>query len=159
MAYFAKRIVTECRRATRSFQVREGFVELGHFNKYFIKNPSKKLHNYTTTFWMENLTWKWSQSGFFFLQNQSKLFNFQKRAVEIFPPPHLFACQYLWIFLNILENACIVFWLCQGSEYAWSSYMSGLALTNYCIWRLHAVSFLRNEMPFYQPKIPKTHVV
>ena len=42
---FAKRIVPECRGATRRFQGREGFVEQGHFNKHFVKNASKKLHN------------------------------------------------------------------------------------------------------------------
>ena len=30
--------------------------------------------------------------------------------------------EYLWISLNILENACIMLWLCEGSEYAQSSY-------------------------------------
>ena len=30
--------------------------------------------------------------------------------------------QYPWISLNILENAWML-WLCQDSEYAWSSYM------------------------------------
>ena len=46
MDRFAKGIVPECRRVTRSFQGRGSFVELGHFNKHFVKNTSKKLHNY-----------------------------------------------------------------------------------------------------------------
>ena len=47
MEHFAKRIVPECRRATRRFQGMEGFVELRHFHKHFFKNISK---NYTATF-------------------------------------------------------------------------------------------------------------
>ena len=31
--------------------------------------------------------------------------------------------QYFWISPTILQNACIMFRLCQGSECAWSSYM------------------------------------
>ena len=40
----------ECRRTTGGFRVKEGFVEIGHFDKRFIKNTSKKLQNYTTAF-------------------------------------------------------------------------------------------------------------
>ena len=64
MERFAKRMVPECRCATRSFQGRGGFVEL-HFNKQFVKNISKKLHNYRTTFWMKSLTQRWTESGLF----------------------------------------------------------------------------------------------
>ena len=36
---FAKRIMPECRWATRNFSGhKEGFVEIGHFDKHFIKN-------------------------------------------------------------------------------------------------------------------------
>ena len=33
-------------------------MELGYFNKHFVKNTSEKLCNYTTTFGMENLSKK-----------------------------------------------------------------------------------------------------
>ena len=57
----AKRIVPECRHITKSFESRGGFMELGYFNKHFVKNTSEKLCNYTTTFWMENLSQRWTQ--------------------------------------------------------------------------------------------------
>ena len=44
MERFAKKTVPECRCATRTFQGRGGFVELGHFNKHFVKTTSKTLH-------------------------------------------------------------------------------------------------------------------
>ena len=46
---FAKRIMSKCRGATIIFQDREGFVELGPFDKYFVKNRKKRP--YRGTFW------------------------------------------------------------------------------------------------------------
>ena len=41
--HFAKRIMLECRCATRNFSGQEEeFVELGHFDKHFIKNINRK---------------------------------------------------------------------------------------------------------------------
>ena len=121
MERFTKRIVPECRRATRSFQGRGGFVELGYFDKHFIKSASK---NYTTTFLMKKLTQIWTQSGPF-CQDQSTFFDFHKRLVEACPPNYAPVSvdmhHYLLISLNILENDCIMFWLCQDSEYFWAS--------------------------------------
>ena len=62
MEHFAKRIVLEERRVTRHVQCRESFAELQHFKNVC----SKELHNYTTTFWMENLTQRWTKAGPFF---------------------------------------------------------------------------------------------
>ena len=31
--------------------------------------------------------------------------------------------------------------------------------SQYCVWYPHAVSFLRNKMPYFLLKIPKTHAV
>ena len=44
MEHFAKRMMSECRYATRNFlgQGGEGVVELGHSDKYFIKNTRKR---------------------------------------------------------------------------------------------------------------------
>ena len=52
-------------------------MELGHFDKHFVKNTRKKvplekilefflLDTLKTTFWMENWTQRWKQSGPFF---------------------------------------------------------------------------------------------
>ena len=59
------------------FKGKGGFVELEHFDNHFVKNITKKgpaekqmefflLGNLKTTFSMENLTQRWSQSGHFF---------------------------------------------------------------------------------------------
>ena len=64
---FAKRIMPECRCIVRIFQDREGIMELGLFNKHFVKNARKKktpqgnilefflLDTPETTFWIANL--------------------------------------------------------------------------------------------------------
>ena len=79
---------------------------------------------------MENLINWWTQSGPFFSKS-GQYFWFSKRAGEasLFIPScalvsvagyasmSLNMPKYLWKCLNNL------FWLCQGSEYAWSSYM------------------------------------
>ena len=78
------------------------------------------LDTLKTTFWMENLTQRWTKLGLFF-QNWGHYFRFSKRAGEasLCPPrpPHPFLVaricmwlnmhQYPWICLNILENAWI----------------------------------------------------
>ena len=46
--HFAKG-VPECMHATSNFRGREGFVELGHFYKPFVKN--KKKRSYREAFW------------------------------------------------------------------------------------------------------------
>ena len=55
------------------FQGRRGFVECGHFDKHFVKNRRKRgsagksfVVFFSYTFWMENLTQRWIQSGPFF---------------------------------------------------------------------------------------------
>ena len=60
------------------FQGRGGFVELGHFEKRFVKNTRKKtpkenilelflLDTLKSTFWMEDSTQGWTQLEPFFL--------------------------------------------------------------------------------------------
>ena len=76
MEHFTKRM-SKCRHTTRIVQCREGFVELGHVDKYFVKNKKKVppgkhfflLDTLKITFWMENLTQRWTRLGYFF-QNQ-----------------------------------------------------------------------------------------
>ena len=117
------------------------FVQLGHFNKILPKTPVKEtpqgnilesflLNTLETTFWMENLTQRWKQSEPFF-QKSGIFCRFSKRAGEVSPLPlscapvsvteyasvSLNIPKYPWKYLNKL------FWLCQGSEYAWSSYI------------------------------------
>ena len=65
------------------------FVKLGHFDKHFIKNTRKRgptrkhfleiflLGTLKTTFWIENLTQRWTQSGPFFPKSEH-IFKFQK---------------------------------------------------------------------------------
>ena len=65
------------------------FVKLGHFDKHFIKNTRKRgptrkhfleiflLGTRKTTFWIENLTQRWTQSGPFFPKSEH-IFKFQK---------------------------------------------------------------------------------
>ena len=72
---------------------------------------------------------KFYQSGSFFPKS-GHFFWFSKRAGEASPLPFSFTprvwpnmYQYPWISPNILENAWINCWLCQGSEYARSSDM------------------------------------
>ena len=42
MDRFEKQEMPECKCATRILQDREGFVELGHFDKHFVKNSRNK---------------------------------------------------------------------------------------------------------------------
>ena len=119
MKRFAKRIMPECRHTKRNFQGRGGFVELEHFDKHFVKNTRKKPRretfwiffqdNIKTTFWMENLSQRWSQSRSFF--------NSAPESVAEYASIYLIISKYPRKCLNKL------FWLCQGSEYAKSSYM------------------------------------
>ena len=114
----------DCRHSTRNFQDRWRVVvvELGHINKYFVKNiyfPSGKYFrvflsvSLKTTFFMENLTQRWTQSEFF-SQNQTTVFDFQKRKRRS-PLSPLVVCLWVllkmdyspWICLNILKNAWI----------------------------------------------------
>ena len=91
---------------------------------------------------MENLTWRWAQSGTFFPKIRSFFLIFQERAGETTPthppppPPYLHpspscapvsVAEYASVSLNITKYPCKclikLFWLCLGSEYARSSYM------------------------------------
>ena len=89
------------------------------------------LDTLKTTFWMENVNPKWTQSEPIFPKS-GHLFWISKRSPL---PPMLFARQwvwlnmhhYPWICLNILENA----WM-NCCDYAW-------ALARLCIWGLRRV--------------------
>ena len=77
---FAKRIMPECRCATRNFSGQEeGFVELGHVDKHFIKNAIRA-----------------------FLSRIRKLFSLVVR-LWVWLNMH----QYTWICRNILGNGWI----------------------------------------------------
>ena len=70
------------------FQGRGGFVELGHFDKHFVKHTRKKdpagknfgvfspQDTVKTTFRIKHLTQRWTQSGLFF---QGHFFRFFKK--------------------------------------------------------------------------------
>ena len=100
-----------------SEQGKEGvvFVELGHFNKHFIKNTRNRgpagnilkfflLDTLKTTFSMKNLPQRWTQPGPF-LQNQGTFFDFQKGLGRppLFPPGSapVSVAEYAPISLNI----------------------------------------------------------
>ena len=82
------------------------------------------LYIHKSTFLMENLTQRWTQSRPF-LQKPGYFFWFSKRHYPSSVPVSV--AQYASIFLNMPKYPwkCLnkLFWLCQASEYAWSSYM------------------------------------
>ena len=71
-------------------------MDLGHFDKYFVKSTRKKapqgnilefflLHTTKTTSWIENLTQRWTQSGPFFPKTSKPFSTFKKEHGR--PPP------------------------------------------------------------------------
>ena len=123
MDRFAK-AMPECKCAIRIFsgQRGRGFVELGYFDKHSSKAQEKEalqgnilevflLDALKTTFWIVNLSQRWTQSGPF-IPKSGHFFWFQKRQRR--PPLSplvtrlwvwLNVHQYPWICLNIHENA------------------------------------------------------
>ena len=92
------------------FQGRESFVELGHLDNYFVRNTRKKaptgkyfflLDTLKITFWMENLTQKWTQLGPFFFQNKGIFFDLKKRRDA--HPLSLVCNLYVWLYMHIRE--------------------------------------------------------
>ena len=79
----------------KTFQSKRGFVKFGHFSKHFVKNtkkdPARKifgiffLDTLKTTFWMENWTKRWIQSGPFFPKS-GHFFRFSKKRRGGLPP-------------------------------------------------------------------------
>ena len=71
-------------------------MEIGHFDKYLLKTQEEKpphdkilefllLDTLKITFWMENLTLRWTLIGPFFFQNQDTFSDFQKKEGEASP--------------------------------------------------------------------------
>ena len=82
-----------------NFQGRGGFVELGHFDRRFVKSTKKMapqgknlelflLDSLKTTFRMENSTQKWTQLELFFPKS-GHFFHFSKKCQGGLPPSHL----------------------------------------------------------------------
>ena len=122
MECFAKRIMTECRCTTKKFSGQGRFPGTRTFHQKKKKTrkevPTGKYFGFfslKTTFWMENLIQRWTQSGLFSPKNQDTLHQ-QLRNYE---------CS--WIFINVPKypRKCLnkLFWLCQSSECVWSFYM------------------------------------
>ena len=130
--HFAKRIMPECRRTAKIFQGRESFVELGHFNKHFVKNtriktPAGKqfwiflLSTLKTIFWVENLTQRWIRTGPFFPKS-GQVFRFSKSSRGGLPLPPSCApvsvAEYATVTLNIPKYhwKCLkkLFWLARA---------------------------------------------
>ena len=137
MEHFAKGIMPEWRHANRNCSGQGGSVELRHFDKHFVKTQEKKvlqgnilefflICTIKTTFWMDNLTQGWTQPGPFF--EKSGDFNwFSKKGRGSLPHSPLVLCLWVWPNIHLNMNVpkypweCLnkLFWLCQGSEYAW----------------------------------------
>ena len=115
MERFAKRMMPECRCATRNYsgqikissKTSEKKALQGIILEFFLRDTLK------TTCWMKNLAQRWTQSGPFF-QKSGQFFRCPKRWGEASPltlVPHLWVWlnmyQYPQISLNILENAWI----------------------------------------------------
>ena len=96
-------------------QGRGEFVELGHFDKHFVKNTQKRapqgnvlefffLHTLKTIFCMEKLTQRWSQSGPFYSEIRT-LFSISKMGRGGLPSPplvaHLSVVEHVLISLNM----------------------------------------------------------
>ena len=90
-------------------------MELGHFDKHFVKNTQKRapqgnvlefffLNTLKTIFCMEKLTQRWTQSGPFYSKIRT-IFLFPKLAGEASPLPplvaHLSVVEHVLISLNM----------------------------------------------------------
>ena len=110
------------------------------------------LDTLKTTFWMENVNPKWTQSEPTFPKS-GHLFWISKRSH--LPPYPICApvsvAEYTFLCLNLSKYPwkCLneLLWLCLGSEYAWSSYMFDkllkmlVVLNKPGIWIWHACVF------------------
>ena len=110
MECFAKRIMTECRCTTKKFSGQGRFpgTRTFHQKKKKKKKKTRKevptgkyfgFFSLKTTFWMENLIQRWTQSGLFSPKNQDTLHQPSCATMS--------AAEYSSVFLNILENAWI----------------------------------------------------
>ena len=128
---FAERIMPKCTCITKnvSGQRGGGFVELGDFNKHFVKTPRKRgsaenilgiflLEKFwISSFWMENLTKTSIQSGTFFPKS-GHFFQFSKKLGLVSPCPHasgvpVSVTEYSSISLNLPKH----FWM-NSLDYA-----------------------------------------
>ena len=110
------------------------------------------LDTLKTRFWMKNLTERWTHSTFIFPKSRQFFFIFQKSRGGLHTPllvDHLCVAEYASISLNITKCPwkcwnklfftralnmpdhltcmagcwrCLVFWMCQDSEYAMAAY-------------------------------------
>ena len=122
-------------------------MELGHFHKHFTKNtrkngPTEKHFGVVflrdtlkTTFWMENLIQRWAQSGTSCSKITAFFSVFRIEQGKPLPPcscAPVSEAKYVSVSLNISKYTwkCLnkLFWLSQGSEYAWLSYTFGRLL-------------------------------
>ena len=108
------------------FRGRGGFVELGHFDKLFLKNTQKKtpegkilelflLDTLKTIFWMEDSTQGWTQLGPFFPKS-GHFFRFWKKGrVGLLP---LVACLLSSkVVYKFVCASCNVSYVCQTHQY------------------------------------------
>ena len=72
---------------------------MGHFDKHFVKKTKKSpqvkilefylLYALKTTFCMENLTQRWTQSGHIFSKTKARFPNFQNKTAETCASPNI----------------------------------------------------------------------
>ena len=116
-------------------------MELGHFDTHFVKNTRKggpTGKNFGV--FSPRYSWNYILNEKFnpmmvtirtFFPKSEHFFQFSKRVREASPLLPSYApvsvAEYALLFLNMPKYPwkCLnkLFWLCQGSEYAWSSYM------------------------------------
>ena len=98
--------------------VEEGGMKLGHFNKHFVKNTRKMasqgnilefflLVTLETTFWMENLIQRWTQSGFLFPKSGHFFRFLKKQGRPLLPPPPLVARLWVWLNMHQYPSICL----------------------------------------------------
>ena len=144
----------ECRLPIRNFSGQwGGFMELGHLNKQFLKNKKRSRvfsPRHSLNYILNgkfNSKMEAIRASLFKVRT---LFHFEKEQGG-FPLSLVVRLwlwlnmhQHPWLSLNILVNAWItcfdrLFWLCQVSKYAWSSYMFNRLLK--MLWVLNVPGF------------------
>ena len=129
------------------FQAQGGFVELDYFNKHFVKNKKKRSHRkhfgifscryYQNYILKGRFNPKIDITRAFFSQIRApfSIIKKGKRRLPLLSSPScapLSVTEYVSIPLNIPKYPweCLnkLSWLCQGSEYDWSSDMFNILL-------------------------------
>ena len=102
------------------FQSRGGFVESGHFDKYFVKKAQGKesiLDTLKTIPWTENRTQRWIKSRPFFPKS-GHCFRFSKKEPSRPPPSRPPSRSPVLSFLVFCILVCCCNWICITMLYS-----------------------------------------